>query len=155
MAKEYFPNGARACYGSALANLLIEMGDRSAAEDLTRNYREHRLVLKDGSMHAGTATRILSELTDGRYVGTLQARFGDDLEEGESLKIMREEMAAGRIIDHQGEFRYTPPGILLVMNGGSHWIVDAGNGVFIDNGQMFNYLIDSLKVSGVLQVRKT
>ncbi len=166
MEPDYFPNRELECYSSALANLFVEMGDRPTAQTVFENYRGHRLVSERGNLHLGLATRVLLDLTNKRYSGTLYVNMsGEYLKEAtgicfanrsdEILEIIKEEMENGRIIDNQDPVNYTRPALFIVGVGNmGHWVVDLGGGSFIDNGHKKSYIPSTLDLYGILDVKR-
>ncbi|VVB79151.1 Uncharacterised protein [uncultured archaeon] len=165
MVKPYFPNRGLECYNSALANLLLEFGDRTTAELVFNNYRNHRLVSRDGTLHSGLLTRVLSELTNERYFGILHTNFEDLIgntqklfgksRAEEILRIIAEESAEGRIKGHNGSLNYLPPAIILAEgNKWGHACVDIGDGTLVNNGEKIICSVESLRIIGLLEVKR-
>ncbi|MEN9626393.1 MAG: hypothetical protein RL557_721 [archaeon] len=166
MSKKYFPNRGSECYCSALANVLVELGDEQTAQEVFDNYRRNRLVSKDGGMHAGLATRALSELTREKYEGMLIANFDKNFQvdikksfpdqADTILKIMDEERERGRIKDHTCGIYHSLPAIFCVkLAHDYHWEVYLGGDCFIDNGVKVSYQRGTLDVPAVLEIRRT
>src|SRR3989344_3324888 len=146
MTKKYFINRGLECYCSALANLLVEIGDEQTAHKVFDDYKHTRLASKDGGMHIGLVTRALSELTKERYEGTLTASFDDNYdanlrksfpaEADFILRIMKEEREKGRIKSHNGRIYHSLPAIFFIkINNDNHYNVCVEENVFIDDGR--------------------
>jgi|GEM_PF-6216424 len=108
MGRAVFSPRGRDCYASALSNLLLNLGDAQTAKRVFENYPNHPMVNRDLSMHVLLATRVLSELTEGRYQGRLALNASFDLEEAtrkfyderrtaQILKTIKDEEGFGRI----------------------------------------------------------
>lgn len=165
MSKRYFPNRSSECYCSALANLLVEIGDEQTAQEVFDNYSVNKLVSKDGGMHVGLATRVLSELTKEKYEGTLIANFDRDFdvdirksfpdEADLILRIMNEEREKGRIKSHNGAIDHSLPAIFYIrLMNDYHYNVNVLGDLFIDDGKKDHYPIKNLDILAVLEVRK-
>lgn len=155
------------CYGAALANLLVSLGDTDTARKVFDNYPTYELVGRDGVMHVGVATRTLRDIAGGQYEGILhlgitnlegkckEEIFGDikDL----TLKALKEEMSAGRVRYHAGPLAHDNHSSLYWIqrsSGGGHWIVpNIEEDSYIDNG-MLKWPLEDLEVIGVLKLRK-
>ena len=150
MNKNYFPNRDKECFSSALANLLVEIGDKPTAKMVYDNFPKHPFVLSDGVI-MGVTTRLLVDLTGGRYQGVLYAPVlnGKGIENikkhyrikaSEVLKVIREEREKGRIRPLNDVCERLPR-ILFHLDfyhenpQNSHAIVDLGNDKFITNGK--------------------
>jgi len=147
MTVEYFHNRELECFSSSLANLLVEKGDEDLARAVFKSYRNHPLVGETGVMHLGLSTRLVNDLTKGKYVATLYCRdFMTRLREltedafsensDEIVNVIQTEFDAGRIKINPGTVKYEHPAMLFFKgNARSHWVVHTGYARIIDNGQ--------------------
>ncbi len=148
MRTGYFPNRG-GCVGSALANALLGFGDGMAAQNLFLNYRRHPLVWPIGGNYIGVTSRILHDLTSGKYEGVLDGFIGGETQEERKaallgslggfnpalpqlelvIAVTEEEIAAGRIHVLKGgdplSIPYSPS--VLFTNTTRKYIVDADN----------------------------
>lgn len=160
----YSQDRSRGCYGAALSNLLVSLGDENTARRIFDAYPMHRLVGEEGEMHVGVATRILRDLTDGMYEGTLYTHFAD-LEQStrahfgekadEILETIREETSLEYVQGHEGHTAYSGhPLFWILRKPGGHWVVpNIEEDSYIDNG-IRRWPIEKLEVIGILEVRK-
>ena len=155
------------CYGAALANLLISLGDTDTAKVVFDNYPIHELVGRDGVMHAGIATRVVRDTTDRRYEGILhlgitdlegkctEEIFGD--KKDAVLTALQEERSADRVKYHVGHLAHDCRSSLyyiLCSSASGHWVVpNTDEDFYIDDG-ILKWPLGNLEVIGVLEVRK-
>lgn len=179
MDQAYFINRGSECYNTALANALVELGDGPMAEAVFNNFQNHPLVGPGMGVHIGAVTRLLSDLTEGKYEGTLYVNpylvSGDGLEEKtrgvfpdtwqEILQVIQEEKTRHKVIRVFNEgVPYNVPAIFFIdLPQSGHAILNVStmagtdSGVFIDNGRMVFRDYSSLEgqVQGILEVRKS
>lgn len=165
--KDYFKDDKpKGCYGTALANLFISLGDIDTARKVFETYPKHGLVREDGLSHIGTVTRILRDLTDETYEGILYVNLPEDLDRitevyfgemtGKILEATKYEISLGYIQGHNGHIANNGH-ILYAARGPhdyGHWVVpNIEEDSYIDNG-FRKWPIEDLEVMSVLQVRK-
>lgn len=174
MKRDYFPNRDGECYGSAVANALLLLGDNQSAKRFFDLYRNHSFVDPDGGSFALLWPRILKELTDGKYEAKLHVDIHENLEQlvkktyphhwQEVLKVIEEEKSSGRIVEFPEELTYSPPAIILTKkNGESHAILDAstlisprpnkGYGTFIDDGIERTTAYEDVIMRAIMEIR--
>jgi len=170
MSYTRFPNKDKECFGSSLANYFEFNGQKTLAEKVYREFRNHPFVAPDGSMRALFCTRLVHDLTNGQYQGTFQyLSFQSDTEESlsrdiqdhtaEALKTIEDEITAGRLIGGLKRFNYQ--GQALVVQGLAtrklqHWIVDCDDGTVIDDGDIriiTNPQLFFSTINAVLQIK--
>ena len=166
MVVQYFPNRNLECFSSSLANLLMEKKDRKLAKSVFENYRSHPLVGDSGVMHLGISTRLVHDLTKGKYEATLYCEdLMTDLKQltdatfpeitDKIVKIVQEEFNTGKVVINPGTVNYEYPAMLYLKGDiRSHWVVDAGNTLIIDNGQKKHIPYDSIGAKAVLVIKQ-
>ena len=170
MAVQYFPNKDNECFGCSLANLLVQKGDNDLARAVFENYRKHPLVADTGEMSFGLSTRLVHDLTGGKYSATLYCEdLITDLEQltrkefpekaGLIVEAIREEYEKGRILINPEKVEYQLPAMLMLKaEYMCHWVVYVDNNVvpmLIDNGQVKFLPINNISYApGVLAVKK-
>jgi len=153
------------CYGAALANLLVSLGDIDTARMVFDNYPTHELVGRAGVMHVGVATRVVRDLTGGRYEGI--AHLGATDLEGKCtaetfggqkdaiLMAIQEEISANRVRHHVGPLVHDDRSTLYWIErsaGGGHWVVpNTVQDFYIDNGKL-KWPLENVEVTGVVEL---
>ncbi len=69
--QDYFVGGPNECFRSALANALVLLGDRPAAQLAYDNYPKHPFALPKRGVHLALTSRMVLDLTEGKYCGHL------------------------------------------------------------------------------------
>jgi len=153
-------------FRTSLSNLLIEMGDLDAADEIYTKLQSHPLA---HTKHIGLSTRFISDITKNKYSphftwffyngdlenSTLQS-FGEK-EGSQILKIIEEEVNADRLnlkFKKNGSIEGVFPNLFLVsgLENYSHWIVGREDEYFINDGKLVKYPIDSVSVNGLLHL---
>ncbi len=145
-----FLNRDRECFGSALANYFDMNGEENLAERVYEQFRKHPFVAADGSMHALLCTRMVQDLTEGKYSGILQyGNFRGDTKKSleisignhanEALQTIMKEIEERRLRGGLKRIEYI--GEALVLQGlaerdTQHWIVDCDDGTVINDGKI-------------------
>ena len=164
----YRQNALLGCYGAALANLLVSLGDADTAKKVFETYPTHELSGRDGIMHVGVATRVVRDLTDGRYEGILYIGIGvRDLElrctaevfgerKDKTLEALREEVTANHVRYHVGSLPHNDHSLYWIQrtSGGGHWVVPKpDDDYYIDDG-ILKWPLENLKITGMMKVKK-
>ncbi|MFH1590069.1 MAG: hypothetical protein ABIB43_05880 [archaeon] len=72
MTTEYYkPDRKNACFRSALANVLVALGDEETAQMAYDKFVEHRWLKGKGSVSLYTASQVVSDLTNSKYMGVM------------------------------------------------------------------------------------
>lgn len=64
--RRYFKNEEKVCFGSALANLFVELGDRRTARQVYERFPRHELVSQSRGITGVTSTKLVRDLTGRR-----------------------------------------------------------------------------------------
>lgn len=116
------------CHRAAFANLLLCKKDSDAAKQVYDHFSSYKYVLPSGIIHVGLSPHMLSELTNGKYLGILydsydslgadsrrwvQTNYGNLADE--VLSIMEEQQRDGRIVaPKEGVVAYLRPAVLVI-----------------------------------------
>ena len=166
MSVPNYSNGGSYCFASSVANSLARMGDVAEADRFIHNWRNHHLVLSNGIVADRLTTRVISDITEGRYQGTFRGNFalylddtmqqlyGDRVEE--VMGVMMEEMRAGRVrqgfdIPDNMPFLY---GIGKNHSKIGHWIVHLGGGRYIDDGNEVQIPLNEIILEATLELKR-
>ncbi|GEM_PF-4446580 len=158
-----FLNRGKECFGSALANYFDINREEGLAEKVYGRFRQHPFVAADGSMHALVCTRMVYDLTEGRYRGVFQyGSFKGDMQESlrgiighqaeQAWSVIEEERKEGRLIGGLESFGYVGQALVLQGLPGmeiQHWIVDCDDGTVINDGRI-KKIVDAKKFFSTL-----
>ena len=159
MSLQIFPNRDGECFITATANYLMhELKDQIAAQVFFNTARNHRMALPNGATFAATWPRIVSDVTQGAYEGTLyisegqleryravdQSRLPTGLDD--YLNTVNGLRLEGRIVTG---FDINPIGIIGIPG---HAIASLSDDVIIDN--RFFHFVDPLQAYDVKEVLK-
>lgn len=136
-------------FGPTLANYFLFNGDSELAEMVHERFKKHPLNQGDGVMRVLHCTRLVSDLTDGRYKGTYkyngvkadtEETFREDFGCNATLaaEAIEEEIAFGRLLGGQREIYYTGQALVLQQTEPdlAHWLVDCDDGTIINRGHV-------------------
>jgi hypothetical protein len=157
----YFSNISEDCFRTSLANLLLYLKHPIANQIFAI---DHPLIHKDGSMHPAVATRLVSYLTNGKYIGrifidfidleeTLRTKYGDN--NNIALQIVQEEIDAGRIRPTIYYSSQDLPGLILLKIGNfqqGHWVTQLDERLYVDNGTLKTSLDQYYELVGALKI---
>ena len=162
----FFPNGTgKECFRSALANLLLVLGDADLAQRAYDAYPLHPRVQKEGVLLRPFAGIVASDLVGPSYRvqlllthGVREEYVGQEYDDGaHAIELLCREQATGRMtVDEAFQMRNAPlPAVMFGTNGTdrAHAVVALPDGLYIDNG----FLKDEWpqhKPTGLLEVRR-
>ncbi len=150
MSKPYFGNPSNLCFGTSLANALVELDDFETARKVYEDYPQHPLFDRSKTINLGISPQMVRELTRGKYFGCLyapthwidnfetftRAEFGDQADK--LVGLIREELSAGNILPIPKKGNYKTPILMFIYNPvtlSRHVITSTLNGrQFINNG---------------------
>ncbi len=128
------------CFFDSLANLLYFLGDSFTAQRVIQNWMGYPLMTNNYGSCFGTQTRIVQQLTNGRYTASLltaQENFADleniinsayESEEAKRfVQIFKEENAKGKVFAcEDGRISFNLPAIVIMPKSYS---LIGGNGI--------------------------
>ena len=146
---EYRRKNGRNCVEVALVNLLIFRGDYLAVRDVEANYSLSSLVREGGDTNPGLVTRLVRDITKGKYDALLHVDWGNDIREiireyypgnaDHLVSIFEEETRKGNIHGDEEVIELsTYPYITFHDNsyGWSHAVVSLGNEQYLNDGEI-------------------
>ena len=158
-------------FGPTLAIYLLFNRDIELAELVNSRFKTHPLNQGDGVMRILHCTRMVYDLTNGRYGAVYKYnKVGAETEESLrrdfganaplAARVIEEEIGAGRLQGGQQEIQYTDQALVLQRGAPGalyHWLVDCDDGTVIDRGNVCKivnrgYFFSTLQ--GVLLLQK-
>ena len=168
MAETRFKNKGEECFGCSLANYFDLIGENSLAEKVYSDYPKHPFIFPLGGVSGLLTTKLVSDLTLGKYRGRLFSReaylFRSSTEEhikerlgdygSAAVEAIKEEKKSGRITYGVEEFLWEEKALLLSYG---HILLYCGRGKIIDDGKIntirwWNNKKFYSSITGVLQV---
>ena len=150
MGKQYFTNPGQLCFGTSLANALVELEDIETAKKAYGAYFRHPLFDLRSTVNLGISPLMVRELTEGKYFGVLyapshwiqnfelftKAEYGPQADE--LVMLIRKEFDSGNIHEIPRFGSYSFPLLMFAYNpsnGARHIITTTIDGHrFIDDG---------------------